>query len=103
METKRLAFHEILVELLGSRNVYFQPPSSGKIQYPCIIYSLNDIYTKQANNQLYGKRVCYSVMLIGNDITKSETFEKLLQLPLCKFNRHYTADNLNHDVFSIYY
>ncbi len=103
METKRLEFQAVLEGLLGSENVYFQPPSTVKMQYPCIIYSLSEIHTKKANNQLYGSKICYSVMLINKDVTKSDVFEKLLKFPLCKFNRHYTADNLNHNVFSIYY
>jgi hypothetical protein len=29
--------------------------------------------------------------------------DKMLELPLCSFNRHYTADNLNHWALELYY
>ncbi len=29
--------------------------------------------------------------------------EKVSKLPRCRFDRHYTADELNHDVFTLYY
>ena len=36
---RRLQLHEELCSVLGSRNVYFQPPETIKLTYPCIIYS----------------------------------------------------------------
>ena len=30
-------------------------------------------------------------------------FDEISQLKMCLFERHYVADNLNHDVFTIYY
>ena len=34
----RYELHEFLCEILGSRNVYFQPPESVKMKYPAIVY-----------------------------------------------------------------
>ena len=56
---RRLEFQEVLQSLIGIRpdgkkNVYFQPPSSVKMNYPCIVYSLSRISVKKANNKLYG-------------------------------------------------
>ena len=36
-ETKQEKLGKALIELLGSNNVYFQPPESIKIDYPCIV------------------------------------------------------------------
>ena len=102
MSSRREELHEILVDLLGSRNVYFQPPATVKIQYPCIIYKRNRIDTKYANDLLYKKSMGYLVTVIDSD-PDSEIPDKVLQLPLTSFDRHYTADNLNHDVFNIYF
>lgn len=33
----------------------------------------------------------------------SAIVKKVSKLPMCKFNSHYVSDNLNHDVFTIYY
>ena len=98
----RLALHEILVSILGSRYVYFQPPSSVQIRYPCIIYSRSSIDTKHANNRLYKHKQAYTATVIDAD-PDSEIPGRLLTLPYCRPDRHFTADNLNHDVFTIYY
>lgn len=98
----RLKLQTELEELLGSKNVYFQPPESVKIKYPAIVYSLDKINTNFANNSIYKKSDCYNVTLIDRD-PESEYVNKILQLPMCSFDRAYTSDNLNHFVFTLYY
>lgn len=98
----RIDLHNILVEILGSRNVYFQPPASVKMQYPAIVYSRKNIVSEFANNGLYMLSPHYELILIDKN-PDSEFVEKLLHLPYCHFDRHYEADNLNHDVFTIYH
>ena len=39
----RYELHEFLCEILGSRNVYFQPPESVKMKYPAIVYERTEI------------------------------------------------------------
>lgn len=98
----RLKLHEELCELLGKRNVYFQPPESVKICYPAIVYSRNKIDNTFANNQVYTTRNGYTVTVIDKD-PDSELVEKMTKFPTAKWTRHYVSDNLNHDVFNIYY
>ena len=97
----RLKLHEKFCEILGNRNVYFQPPSSVKMQYPAIVYSRKDIETAFANNGVYKQAPSYEAILIDRN-PDSEFVEKLLLLSHCRYERHYEADNLNHDVFTIY-
>lgn len=104
---KREDFQTVLQDLIGVRqdgraNVYFQPPSTVKMNYPCIVYSRNRVDANHANNKLYNHTKSYAVTVIDPD-PDSEIPEKLLSLPYCRFDRHFTADNLNHDVFNIYY
>ena len=47
----RLELHEILVDALGSRNVYYQPPENIKITYPAIVYSKTDIWKNKADDK----------------------------------------------------
>lgn len=101
-QNRRLELHEILCGLLGSRNAYFQPPESVQIKYDAIVYSRRAIEPVYANNQVYNQRDCYSVTVIYRD-PDSELPKKISKLPLCRFDRHYTADNLNHDVFILYH
>lgn len=99
---RREELHEILCEALGSRNVYFQPPESIKMKYPAIVYSRDDIDNSFANNSVYMQSLAYSVTVIDSD-PDSEIVAKVSRLPRCQYDRHYKADNLNHDMFTIYY
>ena len=98
----RLELHEILCNCLGSRNVYFQPRESIKMQYPAIVYSRDDIENERANNGVYMQSTAYNVIVIDAD-PDSEVVSKVSQLPMCTFDRHYAADNLNHDSFTLYF
>ena len=99
---QRLEFHEILCEILGSRNVYFQPPASKKMQYPAIRYVRYEIENTSADNRTYKQAMYYQVTVIDRD-PDSEIVHKVSQLPMCTYDRHYAADNLNHDVFIVCY
>lgn len=101
MNTRR-DLHELLCDCLGSRNVYFQPPESIKMQYPAIVYSRDDIENNHANNGVYMQSTAYNIIVIDPD-PDSEVVQKVSKLPTCMFDRHYAADNLNHDSFTIYY
>ena len=98
----RLDLQQKLEEILGSTNVYFQPPESIKMSYPCIVYYrdfANNIY---ASNRPYVITKRYMIMVIDKN-PDSTIPDKIAQLPMCLFSRHYTADNLNHDVYNIYF
>lgn len=92
----------ILRSVLGSEHVYFQPPKNRQIVYPCIIYSLDDIYTRSADNMNYYNKRRYSLTLVDKN-PDSEYVDRLSEMPLCRFGRFYTKDNLNHWVFEIFY
>ena len=98
----RLNLQTELETILGSRNVYFQPPSSVRMQYPAIIYSRKDIEKRSANDGVYQKLPSYEVILIDKN-PDSKFVDKILELPYCSFDRHYESDNLNHDVFTLYH
>jgi len=97
----RLELHQKLVEKLGSNNVYFQPPTSLKITYPCIIYKLQDIDEKFADDLLYMRKKRYMVTVIDAN-PDSLIPDKISELPLTTFDRYYPADNLNHYVYLTY-
>ena len=101
-DERRLELQAILEELLGSRNVYFQPPEAVKMQYDAIRYSRSRIENSFANNHVYKQDDAYEVIAIYRD-PDSDLPRKLSKLPKCRFDRHYIEDNLNHDVFTLYY
>ena len=98
----RLSLHSKLEEILGSDHVYFQPPASVRMVYPAIRYERSDLVPTHADNEPYLIHRAYTVTVMDYD-PDSEIVEKLAKLPMCRFNRHYTSNNLNHDVFVIYY
>ena len=98
----RLKLHEVLCEILGSRNVYFQPPTSLKMKYPAIRYSLKKIDIAHANNCAYKHDTAYELTGIDFD-PDSELAMKILEIPKSSFDRSYAADDLNHWVFTLYY
>lgn len=94
----------LLEELFGSRNVYFQPPDKNfKMEYPAIKYSVakRDNSTR-ANNSVYLIKTRYEITVIDK-LPDNEVITKLLGIPYCTHDRSYKADNLNHDVFTLYF
>lgn len=102
MTNRRLDLHEVLCDILGSRNVYFQPPPSLKMKYDCIVYKLDDVDVIHADDTGYIKNRRYSVTYISKE-PDSTTWERILELPSCSFVRFYPADNLNHWVLTLYF
>lgn len=98
----RLELQNKLEELLGSRNVYYQPPESIQMEYPAIVYSKSNLMSRFANDARYSKMIRYELIVIDKG-PDHEVIDKLLGLPYCSFDRHYKADNLNHDALTIYY
>lgn len=98
----RIPLQKKLEGILGSREVYYQPPDSIKMRYPAIRYNRKDIDAKYANNKIYSSMTAYEIVLI--DANPDSVFiQKIMELPFCSYDRHYTAENLNHEVFTLYY
>ena len=100
--TPRQTLQQLLEDLLGSENVYFQPPASLRMRYPCIVYSRDRINSTFADNQTYSARTRYQVTYIDQD-PDSSIPNQIADLPLCTHSNFFTADNLNHDVFTLYF
>lgn len=98
----RVELQALLEELLGSKNVYFQPPESLKINYPAIVYSLDRLQTRSADDIFYKRDKSYELKYISTN-PDNDIFDKMLELPYCRFDRRFIADNLYHDCFSIYF
>lgn len=98
----RLDLHKKLIEILGSNNVYYQPPESLKIQYPCIIYSLTGIDNTYADDDVYLQKRQYEITVVDFD-PDNELIDKMSKFPYTSYTRHYNSDGLNHDVFRTYF
>ena len=98
----RLGLQSKLEELLGSRNVYYQPPENLKMNYPAIVYSKTRPDVKRANDQIYLQKNRYEIIVISKS-PDNPVIDKLIGLPYCSYDRNYVSDNLHHDVFTLYY
>lgn len=102
---KRRELQTKLETLLGSKNVYFQPPSNIKLKYPCFIYDRSPIYRLKADDTAYHIRGHYSVTYINSNVEKCmEMMTKILNsFDHISVERSFTSDNLYHDVYNLYY
>lgn len=98
----RLDLQRLLIELLRSENVYFQPPPNVKMEYPCIVYKRDNRDTDFANNKPYRHKTRYQLTVIDPD-PDSDIHERVAALPLCSYERFFVADGLNHDVYNLYF
>lgn len=98
----RTQLQTLLESLTGVTKVYFQPPTNVNLQYPCIIYKKDSSITNFANNNPYSYDMGYQLTVIDRD-PDSKIHEQVASLPMCTFDRHFTADNLNHDVFTLFF
>ena len=97
---RRLELHDLLESIC--EDVYFEPPTGKQLVYPCIIYTRDYSKIDRADNKPYIANTRYSVTVIDPD-PDSEIVPKMEQLEKCSYDRHYSADGLNHDTFTLYY
>lgn len=99
----RMQLHEKLCNVLGSRHVYFQPPESVKLAYPCIVYSFTGSNADYADDSVYNYTRQYNVLLITKDPENTKTRELAMAFPMIRHSRHFVSDNLQHDDYTLYY
>jgi hypothetical protein len=98
----RLELQLLFRNLLGSDNVYFQPPPNVKMEYPCILYRRDYELAEHADDLPYRRTKRYLVTVIDRN-PDSDIPDRVAALPLCTYDRFYTADNLNHDVYKLFF
>ena len=99
---RRLELNDVLESIQGVKKVYFQPPESVKLEYPCIIYHLQNVDMNNANDYPYKNRDGYSLMVIDRnpDSVIRRTIESM---QLCRFDRFFSTEGLNHWSYVLYY
>ncbi len=98
----RLELQTLLEELLGSRNVYFQPPETVKMKYPCIVYNLDDKFSRYADDGTYVLYNRYEITYMTKDPDDTKQ-DDIASLKKCRFNRFFVSENINHYVYNIYF
>jgi hypothetical protein len=98
----RTELQTLLEGVLGSGNVYFQPPASLQMAYPCIVYARDGARSSFADNLKYRNYKRYQVTVIDRN-PDSLVPDRVAELPLSSFDRFYVSSGLNHDVFTLYH
>ena len=101
-EKNRLKIDNKLREILGSSNVYYQPPTGKQLKYPAIVYTIyrKDIYS--ANNKNYLVQDAYDVTLITTNPITDIPDKLIAAFSTIEQNRHFVNDNMYHWTFTIY-
>lgn len=99
---RRVDLQALLELLLEKPNVYFQPPENIRMQYPAIVYNLDDMEVVHADNLGYRRTNKYQITLIDRD-PDNTVKDRIAELPLCGFSRFYVKDNLNHYVYDLFF
>lgn len=97
-------FRSFLNEIFGEsvKEIYIQPPSGMQMVYPCLTITRDPGNTAFADNKVYRHQKKYLVTGISED-SDSDLYDLLSSLPRSSHERSFPADNLNHDVFTIFF
>lgn len=101
--SSRLELQNKLEMIIGNTNVYFQPPASVKLSYPCVIYSIGNGDAKHADDLVYRYTNSYELLFIYKSPNIEIIDTVLAELPMCRLSRTYSASSLNHYAFTLYY
>ncbi len=99
----REQLHETLVNMLGSRNVYFQPPEGQTLKYPCIIYEFNSPDTRNADNKKYIVVKKYHVKHIYKKLSDSLEGSFFDVFMMVSHDNRMIADSMYNDDYTLYY
>lgn len=83
-------------------NVYFQPPSDIQMTYPCIVYNRYRQVNQFADNLVYHSKRRYQITVIDAD-PDSLIPDMVGSMDSSYMVRHFTTQNLNHDVYYVYF
>jgi len=98
----RLELQTVLEGLQDGVSVYFQPPENVTMSYPAIVYNRDYLAVDFADNSPYNRKIRYQVTVIDRN-PDSLIPDKVASLPLMHYVRHYTTENLNHDIYDVYF
>lgn len=98
----RTDLQTLLQGLQDGIHVYFQPPPNVTMIYPAIVYNRDFQDVDFADNIVWYRSIRYQVTVIDPD-PDSDLPDKVGELPLSRYVRHFTTENLNHDVYDLYY
>lgn len=95
--------HSLLKENGYQDNVYYQPPETVLMSYPCIRYNRSNISAKYADDIRYMSKDQYTLIVIDSNPDSKIPDILLNHFAMINFDRSYSAENLNHFVLTLFY
>jgi len=100
---KRVDIQEKFKFLLGSNNVYYQPPANLKMKYPAIVYSLDGLDVKRFDNTRLINKNCFSVTHIYRNESENLVETMLMNFEYISFDNRSIVDGIYNDHYTIYW
>ncbi len=97
MAKTRLTLHQTLIDILGTNHVYYNPPESQKMEFPCIVYNRTSINDTKADNLKYIDYTTYKITVLSKK-PDHPAIKKILELPMTRFTSQYVKNSFYHDV-----
>lgn len=97
---KRIDLQRYLESLVGKGRVYFEPPETLKIQYPCIVYNLSRFDPVSADNLSYTVHQDYDVQYITRE-PEPDIPLKLAYSKRFRAGQHFVSDGMHHFNYSV--
>ena len=95
---------QLLQSVVGEGcKVYYQPPENLKLKYPCIVFNRSRATINHADNYPYRITKRYDITLITIGADNDEYLDKLLELPMCNYDRENIVNGLVHEYLDMYY
>lgn len=92
-----------LEDILGSNRVYYDPPASFQMRYPCFVYARRNIVPQRADNVNYLSSTQYEITYIDYNPDSDVIDQVLDSFTYVEHSRHFVLNNLHQDVFYVYY
>ena len=97
---------DILQEIIGPDGyVYYNPETSIKLKYDCFILERNNTYSIRADNKPYQKTPRWTITHICRDARDIDILiDKMLETFMwCEHETSFKSNNLEHNVFNLYF
>ena len=99
----RVDLQTLLETVLGSSNVYFQPPESLKMQYPAIRYKLVGYKQLKANNHVYFRVPRYTITVITTDPDSDIATKILDHFPNSSYENKFGSNGLYNETINLFF
>ena len=100
---RRQELNRKLIDVLGSNHVYYNPPETTKMKYPCIVYNPDNKNIINADNKRYRSLDQYQLTVIDRNPDSEIADHILNNFQYCSMQRWFVYDELNHWVLRLFY